>query len=55
MLSKRNSSKKLRLKVSSLRNLSGTNRYMYLADIVIDRKKPPRARLGVRGKTWQWN
>jgi type III restriction enzyme len=37
--------KKIEVKGFELKNLSGTNRYMYLADIVIDRKKPPRARL----------
>ncbi len=37
--------KKIEVKGFDLKNLSGTNRYMYLADIVIDRKKPPRARL----------
>ena len=37
--------KKIEVKGFELRNLSGTNRYMYLAAIVIDRKKPPRARL----------
>lgn len=37
--------KKIEVKGFDLKNLSGTNRYMYLAAIVIDRKKPPRARL----------
>jgi len=37
--------KKIEVKGFELKNLSGKNRYMYLADIVIDRKKPPRARL----------
>jgi type III restriction enzyme len=37
--------KKIEVKGFELRNLSGTNRYMYLAAILIDRKKPPRARL----------
>lgn len=37
--------KKIEVKGFELKNLSGTNRYMYLADIVIDRKKPPRVRL----------
>ncbi len=37
--------KKIEVKGFELKNLSGTNRYMYLAAIVIDRKKPPRARL----------
>lgn len=33
------------MKGFELKNLGGTNRYMYLSAIVIDRKKPPRARL----------
>ncbi|MDR3332957.1 MAG: restriction endonuclease subunit R, partial [Synergistaceae bacterium] len=37
--------KKIEVKGFELKNLGGTNRYMYLAAIVIDRKKPPRARL----------
>ena len=37
--------KKIEVKGFELKNLSGTNRYMYLAAIVIDRRKPPRARL----------
>lgn len=37
--------KKIKVKGFDLKNLSGTNGYMYLAEIVIDRKKPPRARL----------
>ncbi|WP_128424989.1 type III restriction-modification system endonuclease [Gudongella oleilytica] len=37
--------KKIEVKGFDLKNLSGTNRYIYLAEIVIDRKKPPRARL----------
>ncbi|MDO4574358.1 MAG: DEAD/DEAH box helicase family protein [Planctomycetia bacterium] len=37
--------KKIEVKGFELRNLAGTDRYMYLSDIVIDRKKPPRARL----------
>ena len=37
--------KKIEVKGFELKNLSGSNGYMYLADIVIDRKKPPRARL----------
>lgn len=37
--------KKIEVKGFELRNLGGTNKYMYLAAIVIDRKKPPRARL----------
>lgn len=42
--------KKIEVKGFELKNLSGTNRYMYLADIVIDRKKPPRARLEIEVK-----
>jgi len=37
--------KKIEVKGFELKNLSGTNRYMYLADIVLDRKKPPCARI----------
>nr|NNM89840.1 DEAD/DEAH box helicase family protein [Bacilli bacterium] len=37
--------KKIEVKGFELKNLSGTNGYMYLSDIVLDRKKPPRARL----------
>jgi type III restriction enzyme len=37
--------KKIEVKGFELKNLSGTNRYMYLAAVVIDRKKPPRARI----------
>jgi type III restriction enzyme len=37
--------KKIEVKGFELKNLGGTNRYIYLAAIVIDRKKPPRARL----------
>ena len=37
--------KKIEVKGFELKNLSGTNRYMYLAAIVLDKKKPPRARL----------
>lgn len=37
--------KKIEVKGFDLKNLSGTNGYMYLTAIVIDRKKPPRARL----------
>ena len=37
--------KKIEVKGFELKNLSGTNRYMYLAAIVVDPKKPPRARL----------
>jgi type III restriction enzyme len=37
--------KKIEVKGFELKNLGGTNRYMYLAAVIIDRKKPPRARL----------
>ena len=37
--------KKIEVKGFELKNLGGTNGYIYLAAIVIDRKKPPRARL----------
>lgn len=37
--------KKIEVKGFELKNLSGTNRYLYIAAIVIDRKKPPRARI----------
>jgi type III restriction enzyme len=37
--------KKIEVKGFELKNLSGTNRYIYLAEIVVDRRKPPRARL----------
>ena len=37
--------KKIEVKGFELKNLSGTNRYMYLAAIVLDKKKPPHARL----------
>jgi type III restriction enzyme len=37
--------KKIQVKGFELKNLSGTNRYMYLAAIVIERRRPPRARL----------
>jgi type III restriction enzyme len=37
--------KKIEVKGFELKNLGGTNRYMYLAAVVIDHKKPPRARL----------
>lgn len=42
--------KKIEVKGFDLKNLSGTNGYMYLAEIVIDRKKPPRARLEIEVK-----
>ena len=37
--------KKIEVKGFELKNLSGTNRYIYLAAIIIDKKKSPRARL----------
>lgn len=37
--------KKIEVKGFELRNLSGTNGYMYLSDIALDQRKPPRARL----------
>lgn len=37
--------KKIEVKGFELKNLSGTNGYMYLSDIVLDKRKPPRARL----------
>lgn len=39
--------KKIEVKGFDLKNLTGTNRYLYLAAIVIDPKKPPRAHLGI--------
>ena len=37
--------KRIEVKGFELKNLGGTNRYMYLSSIVIDRRKPPRVRL----------
>ena len=37
--------KKIEVKGFELKNLGGTNRYLYLAAIVLSPKKPPRARL----------
>ena len=37
--------KKIEVKGFELKHLSGTNRYLYLSEIVIDKRKPPRARL----------
>jgi len=37
--------KKIEVKGFELKNLGGTNRYLYLAAIILDHKKPPRARL----------
>lgn len=42
--------KKIEVKGFELKNLSGTNRYMYLTSIIIDRKKPPYARLEIEVK-----
>ena len=39
--------KKIEVKGFELKNLSGANRYMYLAAIVLDRKKPPRAKMEI--------
>jgi type III restriction enzyme len=47
---KRKLVKKIEVKGFELKNLGGTNRYMYLAAIVIDGKKPPRARLEIEVK-----
>ena len=37
--------KKIEVKGFEVRNLHGTDGYLYFAEIVLDRKKPPRARL----------
>ena len=37
--------KKIEVKGFGIKNLRGTDRYLYLAEIVLDSKKPPRARL----------
>lgn len=37
--------KKIEVKGFELKNLGGTDRYLYLAAIVLDKRKPPRARL----------
>jgi len=37
--------KKIEVKGFEVKNLGGTNRYMYLAEIRLDKSKPPRARL----------
>ena len=39
--------KKIEVKGFELKNLTGTNRYMYLASIVIAKNKPPRAKLEI--------
>jgi type III restriction enzyme len=42
--------KKIEVKGFELKNLGGTNRYIYLAGIILDPKKPPRARLEIEVK-----
>ena len=42
--------KKIEVKGFELKHLGGTNRYLYLSAIVLDRKKPPRARLEFEAK-----
>lgn len=42
--------KKIEVKGFELKNLAGTNCYMYLAAIVLDKKKAPRARLEIEVK-----
>lgn len=42
--------KKIEVKGFELKNLDGTNRYMYLAEIVISKKKAPKARLEIEVK-----
>jgi type III restriction enzyme len=37
--------KKIEVKGFELKNLGGANRYIYLSEIIVDAKKPPRARL----------
>ena len=37
--------KRIEVKGFGIKNLRGTDRYLYLAEIVLDRRKPPRARL----------
>jgi type III restriction enzyme len=37
--------KKIQVKGFDIKNLRGTDKYLYLAEIVVDSKKPPRARL----------
>jgi len=37
--------KKIEVKGFGIKNLRGTDRYLYFAEIVLDRRKPPRARL----------
>lgn len=42
--------KKIEVKGFDFKNLTGTNGYMYLAGIILDTKKPPRARLEIEIK-----
>ena len=42
--------KKIEVKGFDIKNLSGSNGFMYLSSIVIDRKKPPRARIEIEVK-----
>jgi len=37
--------KKIQVKCCEIKNLSGTNQYLYLEDIVLSKEKPPRVRL----------
>ncbi|MDR0764071.1 MAG: DEAD/DEAH box helicase family protein [Synergistaceae bacterium] len=37
--------KKIEVKGFDIKNLRGTDRYLYLEEIIVDRKKPPRARM----------
>lgn len=50
---KRKLVKKIEVKGFDLKNLSGTTRYLYLAGIIVDTKKPPRARLEFEVKRGQ--
>ncbi len=42
--------KKIEVKGFEIKNLRGTNRYLYVEEIVLDNKKPPRARLELEVK-----
>ena len=42
--------KKIEVKGFEIKNLRGTNKYLYLEEIVLDSKKPPRARLELEVK-----
>jgi type III restriction enzyme len=42
--------KKIEVKGFDLKNLAGTNQYLYLSGILLDNKKPPRARLELEVK-----